>query len=104
MDLKKQSFQKRLAAGNKVAELIRKYLVNRFGEDISDLSGTTGDIKDGIDFGIFQCKVRFSKYGNDIIFEAVKFIPKSVGNIVVKGDVIVADSIDVEGIQGQNEH
>ena len=82
MDLKKQSFQKRLAAGNKVAELIRKYLVNRFGEDISDLSGTTGDIKDGIDFGIFQCKVRFSKYGNDIIFEAVKFIPKSVGKIV----------------------
>ena len=82
MDLKCKSFQQRIAAGNKIAEFIRQYLCNRFGEDLPDLCGTKGDLQDGIDFGIFQCKVRYSKRGSDIIFEAVKFIPETPGKLV----------------------
>jgi len=82
MDLKCKSFQQRLSAGNKQADFIRRYLMNRFGEDLPDLCGTPGDIHDGIDFGVFQCKVRYSKYGSDVIFEGVKFVSEKVGTVV----------------------
>lgn len=93
-EIKRKTYKERLAAGNKLADLVMGYLNHRFDNVDLDSCSKQEDIYDGLDFydqnsnDTFQCKVRTSKYGTDVIYEAIKFYPQDKGLLVPPYNVV----------------
>lgn len=97
--MKHWSKKNRITKGNEDAEKALAYINKRFNKKYDNYEGTYLDMTKKADFGkgniSFQAKVRVSKYGNDIIYEACKFIPEGKS---LKPPFKLAPGRDADGI------